>query len=64
MFQIKVLCFGKYNTFFIFRDTVSPTYRENHDTKISKRLSWFKVKNYHNVMRILFFIKTVMLLPS
>ena len=31
--QINVSWFGKYDAFFIFHDTVFPTYPENHDTK-------------------------------
>ena len=57
---------------FSFFTIVSPTYQKfttpkqvcflNHETKAN--LSCFKVKNYHNVVHILFFIKTVTLLPS
>ena len=59
--------FGKYDTFFIFHYTVSPTYSENHDTKISfcflnqgtktNLFIAFKVKNDLDVMRILFLLK-------
>ena len=31
--QINALWFGKYDAFYIFHDTVFPTYPENHDTK-------------------------------
>ena len=33
--QINVSCFKKFNTFLIFHDTISSTYPENHNTKIT-----------------------------
>ena len=71
--RINVSRFGKYDAFFIFHDTVFPTYPENHDTKegfcflfrgtktkffLLLRLKKISIEAY------LIFIKTVMLVLS
>ena len=65
--RINVSWFGKYDAFFIFHNTVFPTYPENHDTKKgfcfihwgTKTKFFFavKVKNDFNMMRISFLLK-------
>ena len=56
--QINIFWFRKYDAFFVFHDTVFPTYPENYDTKGFCFLNWgtetkfflvVKVKNDFNI---------------
>ena len=64
--QINALWFRKFDEFFIFHDTVFPTYPESHDTKEGfclnqeTRTKFFfavNVKNDFNMIPILFLLK-------
>ena len=64
--RINALWFRKFDEFFIFHDTVFPTYPENHDTKEGfclnreTRTKFFfavNVKNDFNMIPILFLLK-------
>ena len=67
---IKVSWIGKYDAFFIFRDTIFPTYPKNYNTKESFCFQNQGIKTFFFAVKVekdfnmIIFIKTVMLVLS